>query len=176
MFCQSTIRNSDACLAWCRNTSPILSPSLSLFLFLRHLCTPWHRTPNVGDADVKKAPLLNSDSQCTIIPPPQLQHSPPLPRTPPSHLTPPLTPLTLTLQWAFSYLSYSPSLLFFALRKVRGTFETKDEKWKLRVWKHQHTSHSFFEEAGTVPLARLQEWSGDTYCTVFKFQERVRFQ
>lgn len=66
-------------------TSLSLSPSplpipLSLFVFLSESETPQYTlAPHTqcGRCWCEKAPLLNSDSQCTIIPPPpQLQHSP----------------------------------------------------------------------------------------------------
>lgn len=62
------------------------SQCLSLFLFLSESETPQYTlAPHTrcGRCWCEKAPLLNSDSLCTIIPPPpQLHHSPPSPCTP----------------------------------------------------------------------------------------------
>lgn len=71
---------------------------------------------------------------------------------------------------------YPLSLHPFPARKVRGTFETKDEKWKLRVWKRQHTSHSLFEAVRSRWQGHENEVEIHIVQCVFKFQESVRFQ
>lgn len=96
-----------------------LSPPFSLSQ--RYLSTPWHRTPNVGDADVKRhrylivthsAPLYPHHHDCKLF---SLRnaHSP--------HQASPYTSVFLS-----SILVFFPSKM-----KNRGTFETKDEKIKI---------------------------------------------
>lgn len=102
MFCQSTInRNSEAVWPDVVTPHPFSLPfslslfiSLSLFLFLRHLCTPWHRTPNVGDADVKRHRYLTVTHSAPLYPHHNCnilltsQNSPFPSYTPPSPLSP----------------------------------------------------------------------------------------
>lgn len=151
-------------------SSPPLPICLSLFLFLSESEAPQYTlAPHTqcGRCWCEKAPLLNSDSQCTIIPPlPRLQHSPHSP-------SPPTIPLYFTECVSLSILY--PCILFPS-RKVRGTFQTKDEKLKLRVWKRQHTSHSLFEAIWSRWQGRKNEVEIHIVQRVFKFQESVQFQ
>lgn len=109
-------------------TSLVLSPSplrIPLSLFLSESETPQYTLAlhtQCGRCWCEKAPLLNSDSQCTIIPPPpQLQHS--------SHSpSPPTTPLYFTECASLSILY--PCILSLQ-EKLGGHFRQrmKNENW-----------------------------------------------
>lgn len=129
----------------------------------RYLSTPWHRAPNVGDADVKRHRYLIVTHSAPLYP----HHHNSLHNARPPHQTSPYCSLNCVS------LFNSPSLHSFSVREDRETYETKNEKWKLRVWIRQHTSRSFFEDVQSRWQGR--QWRYILYGAYLNFKRAYIF-
>lgn len=143
------------------------SLSSSFSLSQRYLSTPWHRTPNVGDADVKRhrylivthsAPLYPHHHDCKLF---SLRNA-----LSPHQASP------YTSVFRSSILAFFPSKM-----KNRGTFETEDEKNK--NWGSENANThltSSLKAAQSRWQGRQNEVEIHIARRVFKFQESVQFQ
>ena len=160
MILSAINRNPD--VAWPDDSPHPWSFSLTLSLApppprQRHLSTPWHRTPNVGDADVNRHRYLTvthtvhhyTPTTTTTATLSSLHNTPPP--------APPSSPLT-ALHFTSVSVFLSPSSLLASLQeKLGGHLRQRMKKWKLRVWKRQHTSSSLFEAAWSRRQGREKE-------------------